>query len=83
MSSIKTYSCKYCDIDDLNRKQFIKHTKSKDHKILMYNYINGEKIEQKLIISRMRGREGITKGNQKKVIKEITTRLEKVIDLIE
>ena len=83
MASITKYSCKYCAIDGLNRKEFIKHTKSKDHKILMFNYISGDKIEQRLNYSRMKGRAGVTKGNKKAVVKEIMTRLESVIDITE
>lgn len=42
-STSKTYSCKYCEVDGLIRKEFIKHTKTKIHKIKMNNRINLEK----------------------------------------
>ena len=42
-STSKTYSCKYCEVDGLIRKEFIKHTKTKKHKIIKNNRINLEK----------------------------------------
>jgi len=77
MSSIKTYSCKYCVIDGLTRKNFIKHTKSKDHKILMENAIIEEKMRQKLKCYNMSASRFRGKGQDKTTVKEITLCVEK------
>ena len=69
MSSIKTYSCKYCDIDGLKRIEFIKHTKTEDHKTLMEDVKGDETMRQIANYFKKAGYKGL--GKTSTTIKEL------------
>ena len=65
----KKFNCKYCDIDGLLRKEFIKHTKTKDHKETVEDVIHGEEMRQTVKCAKLGGWTGI--GIDKAILKEL------------
>ena len=64
----KRYNCKYCNITDMSRIEYIKHSKLESHKINMNNEKKREKICQNVnIVKKSKGKFKVHKNEQLQV----------------
>ena len=64
----KKYNCQYCNITDMSRLEYIKHSKLEGHKINMRNEKKREKISQNVnIVKKNKGKFKVHKNEQLQV----------------
>jgi len=73
----KTYNCKYCNITDMSRVEYIKHSKLEEHKVNMKNEKKREKICQNVnLVKKNKGKfkvcklEKVQVDNTKKLVNQ-------------